>query len=73
MADKEREYKSLAELRDEALKLHDGIKCPKCHCRQFHVTQTRYTNKFYRRRRTCRNCGHSISTVEIPIDTGKHF
>lgn len=69
----DRPKKSMAEMRADAIAEQGGIQCPKCHCRLFSVSSTRYSNGHYRRRRTCRNCGYSISTVEIAVPKGKHF
>lgn len=41
-----------------------GIKCPKCHCRDLRVQNTRPLGNGIRRQRVCRHCQHSFYTFE---------
>jgi DNA-directed RNA polymerase subunit RPC12/RpoP len=41
-----------------------GIECPDCGCRHFEVLQTRMRHGVILRRRSCRHCGHRITTRE---------
>lgn len=43
-----------------------GIVCPRCHCRHWHVRNTRQRTGEVRRYRECRNCGHILRTTEKP-------
>ena len=73
MAAKEREYKSLAKMREEAIRQHGEMVCVKCGCRQFRTSNTWQTNGLIRRRRVCRNCGYAFPTIETPVPPGKHI
>lgn len=44
-----------------------GIRCPKCHCRNFaNVRKTYPKGNAIKRTRNCRNCGEQITTWERP-------
>ena len=42
-----------------------GMKCPKCHCQNFRVLETRPGEDSKVRRRECRACGYVFGTTEI--------
>lgn len=55
-----------AENRRAAFKKGDkGMKCPKCHCQNFKVLETRPGEDSKVRRRVCRACGYTFCTTEI--------
>jgi len=45
-----------------------GLKCPACGCRHFHTLHTYATSENQiRRRRSCRHCGHQLTTAETTL------
>ena len=55
-----------AENRRAAFRKGDkGMKCPKCHCQNFRVLETRPGEDSKVRRRECRTCGYVFGTTEI--------
>lgn len=44
-----------------------GFKCPKCHCQNFRVLETRSGEESKTRRRECRCCGYRFTTLEVPV------
>jgi len=45
------------------------MKCFHCDNGSLRVVSSRYKNKQFIRRRLCDNCGHRVTTVEIPYET----
>jgi hypothetical protein len=43
-----------------------GLRCPRCHCVDLRVLETRQGDDLKTRKRFCRHCGHTMKTVEIP-------
>ena len=41
--------------------------CPKCHCHNFRVLETRSGEDSKTRRRECRCGGYRLTTLEIPV------
>lgn len=41
-----------------------GLVCPKCACRHFDLVKIAHVVGYIRRRRSCRHCGHRITTSE---------
>jgi len=41
-----------------------GLVCPKCACRHFSLVKISHVIGYIRRRRSCRHCGHRITTSE---------
>lgn len=61
---------TLAELKARALdQSGKGLECPKCGCHHFETVLTRQDVGRVRRKRQCRNCGHTITTLERPAGT----
>ncbi len=45
-----------------------GLQCPKCGCADMRVTNSyNWEAGGRKRRRACRHCGWSITTVEVPV------
>jgi DNA-directed RNA polymerase subunit M/transcription elongation factor TFIIS len=44
-----------------------GFKCPKCHCTNFRVLETRSGEDSKSRRRECRCCGYRFTTLKVPV------
>lgn len=44
-----------------------GIGCPRCHCKDWRVRDTVPHEDQIKRYRVCRNCGHVLTTAEVPI------
>ena len=56
-----------AETNRAGAKAGKGFKCPKCHCQNFRVLETRSGEESKTRRRECRCCGYRLTTLEIPV------
>jgi len=54
----------LSDLQGQGHRDAAGLVCPKCGCRDFKVYYTRPCPSGIRRARTCRHCGHRITTTE---------
>lgn len=50
--------------------IKDGkLTCPQCGCQDFRTSHTRpWEAGGKRRRKVCRHCGWSVSTVEVPVE-----
>ena len=61
--------KTLEEMRMESIQAEGGgnWKCSKCGCKDFRVTRTWFLASNKKRVRECRNCGHTLTTCEVPV------
>jgi len=67
MASSRKERISLLALQDDG----KGLGCPKCGCKQWRVRDTVPVAEEIRRYRVCRNCGHILTTLEVPASQVK--
>ena len=47
-----------------------GLVCPNCACRHFVLVKISQAVGYVRRRRSCRNCGHRVTTSERIVGGG---
>jgi transcription elongation factor Elf1 len=50
-----------------------GISCTECGSTRLHTPNTRQYMHMQRRQKSCKNCGHSFYTLEIPESTMPDF